>query len=115
MPRAASRAVWSRRDARQGTIMTDRPSNAGVDRNATVETKPELEPKPDPKSEPEPTPESDLPPETEASDAAENEGRPADESDEDATQLWRRYLLGRFWHTALRFWTTPGYRIAWLL
>jgi putative ATP-binding cassette transporter len=64
-----------------------------------------------------PEPESDLPPETEESEVAEGDtGRRDDgEDDEDTEDLRRRYLLRRFWHTALRFWTTPGYRVAWLL
>jgi putative ATP-binding cassette transporter len=101
--------------------MTDRPSNAGVAPNAKAETEAGLEPKskpgpkPKPESKPEPTPESDLPPETEASEAAENDARPPDDNDEDIAQLRRRYLLRRFWHTAFRFWTTAGCRVAWLL
>jgi putative ATP-binding cassette transporter len=59
--------------------------------------------------------ESDLPPETEESDAAESESRQPGEADEEAARLRRRYLLRRFWHTALRFWTTPGRHVAWLL
>ena len=67
-------------------------------------------------SEPEPEPESDLPPETEASEAAESDtGRRDNDDDQDTEDLRRSYLLRRFWHTALRFWTTPGYRTAWLL
>ena len=41
--------------------------------------------------------------------------RDDDLDDEETEDLRRSYLLGRFWHTALRFWTTPGYRVAWLL
>ncbi len=65
---------------------------------------------------------NDLPPETEESEAAEHgtgsheESLESDEeSPEEAAQLRRRYLLRRFWHTALRFWTTPGRHVAWLL
>ncbi|MBX9824915.1 MAG: ABC transporter ATP-binding protein/permease [Xanthobacteraceae bacterium] len=60
-------------------------------------------------------PESDLPSETEESEAAEKDTGRHDDDDADTEDLRRRYLLRRFWHTALRFWTTPGYRIAWLL
>jgi putative ATP-binding cassette transporter len=59
--------------------------------------------------------ESDLPPETEETDRAENEGRPPEEPDAETDALRRRYMLRRFWHTALRFWTTPGRHVAWLL
>ena len=64
-----------------------------------------------------PESESDLPPKTEESEAAESDTgrRDEDEDDEDTEELRRRYLLRRFWHTAFRFWTTPGYRTAWLL
>ena len=64
-----------------------------------------------------PESESDLPPKTEESEAAESDTgrRDEDEDDEDIEDLRRRYLLRRFWHTAFRFWTTPGYRTAWLL
>jgi vitamin B12/bleomycin/antimicrobial peptide transport system ATP-binding/permease protein len=58
---------------------------------------------------------SDLPPETEESDAAEHEGKPSDQTDEETAQLRRRYLLRRFWHTGFRFWSTPGRHVAWLL
>jgi putative ATP-binding cassette transporter len=101
--------------ARLGTIMTDKSSDAGVTLGAKADAKAEMEAGSDPKSTTEPTPESDLPPETEASDAAENEDRPSDEIDEDTLELRRSYLLRRFWHTAFRFWTTPGRHIAWLL
>jgi putative ATP-binding cassette transporter len=95
--------------------MIDNRSKPDLDTNTKLkaDADPELELKPNPESD-QPL-ESDLPPETEASEAAENEARPPDDLDEDATELRRRYLLRRFWHTAFRFWTTPGYRIAWLL
>ena len=66
---------------------------------------------------PNPSQKSDLPPKTEESEAAESDpGRRDDDLDDEETEdLRRSYLLGRFWHTALRFWTTPGYRVAWLL
>ena len=64
-----------------------------------------------------PESESDLPPKTEESEAAESDTgrRDEDEDDEDTEELRRRYLLRRFWHTAIRFWTTPDHRIAWML
>src|SRR5882724_3719304 len=101
----------SPRCARRGHVMTDRPSSAGAGPDAKADTKPQRESKPEPKT----APESDLPPETEASEAAENEGRAPDDTDEDTAELRRRYLLRRFWHTASRFWTAPGCRVAWLL
>jgi hypothetical protein len=113
---------------RLGAIMTDRSSDAGVAlspkpdvkanpkgaADARLDAKPDIEPAPEPGAEPapEPPPESDLPPETAASDAAENHDRPSEEIDEDTLELRRSYLLRRFWHTAFRFWTTPGRRIA---
>jgi putative ATP-binding cassette transporter len=93
--------------------MTDERSKRGTDEEK-ASSKPEpLESKSQPKSEPE----SDLPPKTEESEAAESDpGRRDDDLDDEETEdLRRSYLLGRFWHTALRFWTTPGYRVAWLL
>src|SRR5215207_2542195 len=100
--------------------MTDNRSKPELDPNAQLKAdlKPEPESGSNPKSDqPEAVqpPESDLPPESEASEAAENVEQPPDDIDEDATELRRRYLLRRFWHTAFRFWTTPGHRIAWLL
>jgi putative ATP-binding cassette transporter len=90
--------------------MTDDRSKRGTDEeNASSNLTP-----PESKSEPE----SDLPPKTEESEAAEKDtGRRDDEDDdeEETEDLRRRYLLRRFWHTGLRFWTTPGYRTAWLL
>jgi len=97
--------------------MTDNRSKPDLDLDPNAKLKADAKPEPESESDPESNqpPESDLPPETEASEAAENEERPPDDLDEDATELRRRYLLRRFWHTAFRFWTTPGYRVAWLL
>ncbi|AMN39615.1 ABC transporter ATP-binding protein/permease [Rhodoplanes sp. Z2-YC6860] len=58
--------------------------------------------------------ESDLPPETKESERAENEVKGPDAPDEETEALRRSYLLRRFWHTGLRFWTTPGRHVAWL-
>ena len=97
--------------------MIDNRSKPDLDLDPNAKLKADAKPEPESESDPESNqpPESDLPPETEASEAAENEERPPDDLDEDATELRRRYLLRRFWHTAFRFWTTPGYRVAWLL
>ena len=48
--------------------------------------------------------EFDLPPKTEESEAAESDTgrRDEDEDDEDTEELRRRYLLRRFWQTAIR-------------
>jgi vitamin B12/bleomycin/antimicrobial peptide transport system ATP-binding/permease protein len=96
--------------------MTDVRSKRGADDDTAKSKKA----KPDNSDQPETDqaePESDLPPETAESEAAESDTgrRDEDEDDEDIEDLRRRYLLRRFWHTAFRFWTTPGYRIAWLL
>src|SRR4051812_8591015 len=96
--------------------MTDRSSRGSVDPSTKSGPKPppghKSEVKP---AESHPNPDSDLPPETEESDVAEKAVQPPDETDEEIAQLRRRYLLRRFWHTAFRFWTTPGYSTAWLL
>jgi vitamin B12/bleomycin/antimicrobial peptide transport system ATP-binding/permease protein len=89
--------------------MTNDRSNPDLSANtdSKAETKSELESKRNQ--------ESDLPPETAESEAAESNEQLVNEDDDDAVGLKRRYLLRRFWHTALRFWTTPGRRVAWLL
>jgi putative ATP-binding cassette transporter len=52
---------------------------------------------------------------TEKSDAFESEMQSLEDAGEDTEQLRRDYLLRRFWHTASRFWTDRGSRIAWML
>ena len=93
--------------------MTDERSKRGTDEEKSPTPSRQSPPQPDSK----PEPESDLPPKTEELEAAESDpGRRDDDlDDEDTEDLRRSYLLRRFWHTALRFWTTPGYRVAWLL
>src|SRR5437868_1735701 len=118
-PMRRRRGVELRRQGTSERHMADRSSEGVMDPDGKTGPKPEAEPEVGAMAEagstPEPSPESDLPPETEASDAAENQDQPADEIDEEAQELRRSYLLRRFWHTAFRFWTTPGRRIAWLL
>ena len=102
--------------------MSKTPSRKSVKRGTKAKAPRKSVPKEPAKDGGEANADNDLPPETEESEAAEHgtgsheESLESDEeSPEEAAQLRRRYLLRRFWHTALRFWTTPGRHVAWLL